>query len=185
MDTVKAGALGGGAAILAVVALAAVLLRPSDKKAGEQASGRAGDNAVSGSLSPASQNAQSPAPASQNSKSQPENSLNSLTLLGTLLPGGQAALSVRQPSRIVAVLVKDGQTVRKGQTVVQFDTADVVPQQQIAQAGVGAAQTLVNKAQAGRQAQVVKADSDITNARAGVRCRGRPCAEFCRRQPRR
>jgi multidrug resistance efflux pump len=158
MGTVKAGVLGGGAAVLAVVVLAAALLRP------HEATARRGTAAPP----PETSNVQASDAPIQNSKSKTQNPTGPITLLGTLLPGAQASLSVRQPSRIVAVLVKEGQPVRKGQLLAQFDTSDVLPQQRSAQVGVRAAETQVDRARAGRQAQLVKAEVDITNAQAGV-----------------
>ena len=143
MGTVKAGVLGGGAAILAVVVLAAALLRPHEATAHHEAAAPSPD---AHAIQPSDASLQKPTSKSQNSNTP-------ITLLGTLLPGAQATLSVRQPSRIMAVLVKEGQAVRKGQLLAQFDASDVVPQQQSAQAGVRAAETQVDKARAGRQAQ--------------------------------
>ncbi len=92
-----------------------------------------------------------------------------LTLLGTVQSGAQAALSVRQPARIAAVYVQEGDRVRRGQLLVQLDASEFAAQERTAQAGVAAAEAQLSKAQVGRKAQKVKADSDVAAAQSGLR----------------
>lgn len=157
--------------ILAVVGLSAWLLRPHSDNAEHLESGTTNGASNAPLVSPI-------VPVSdQNSGSKPTEdkqknispSITPITLLGIVQPGNQATLSVRQPSRITNVLVKEGQQVSAGQLLIQFDTAEAGPQEQSAQAGIVAARTQVEKARAGEKAQFVKADADIASAQTGVK----------------
>lgn len=90
------------------------------------------------------------------------------TLVGSIVAAAQATLSSRMPVRIVAVLVREGDTVRRGQALIQLDDSDLRTQEAAAQAQVKAAQAQVTKAEAGRAAQATKADADIAAARSGL-----------------
>lgn len=152
-----AGILGGSAAFLAVLGLAAMWLRPREATA-------------SGKLAQNNYTAQTPEgkdPAAKASKS-PRIATDSLTLLGTVLPGEQSTLSVRQPARIAAILVREGQNVQKDQLLILLDHAETQSQEQSAAAVIASALANVDKAHAGRQAQQVKDDSDIKTAQSGV-----------------
>ncbi len=93
---------------------------------------------------------------------------NTLSLLGRLQAVEQATLSTRMPARIVAVPIREGDTVRRGQLLVQLDARDLVTQARTAQAGVTAAQAQVRKAQLGYSAQRTKSDSDVAAAQSGL-----------------
>lgn len=157
-----AGMIGGGAAFLAVLGLAAVWLRPHEA---------AGDG--SAQTNPTMQTQQTHEGNVSNvyvktALKSPRAAPDFLTLLGTILPGEQSTLSVRLPARIAAILVKEGQNVQKDQLLILFDASESRPQAQSATAGISAALAQGDKARAGRQAQQVKADSDIATAHAGV-----------------
>jgi multidrug resistance efflux pump len=90
-----------------------------------------------------------------------------LTLIGTL-QANQAALSVIQPARIVGVDVHEGDSVRQGQLLIRLDAAQGEAQERTAAAGVEAARVQLAKATEAREAQRVRADSDVQTARAGL-----------------
>jgi HlyD family secretion protein len=92
-----------------------------------------------------------------------------ITLLGTLLADRQAGLSVVQPARIVAVDVHEGDAVQRGQILIRLDGAQEEAQQRTAAAGVMAAKAQLGKAEAGREAQRIKADADVQTAQAGLK----------------
>lgn len=110
-----------------------------------------------------------PKPEVTPSSDPPASVPNSLTLTGTITSAAQATLSTRMPTRIVAVNVQQGDTVRHGQALVLLDPAEARTQSETAQAGVTAAEAQVRKARVGRSAQTVKADSDIATAQSGLR----------------
>ena len=89
-----------------------------------------------------------------------------LSLLGSVQAETQSTLSVRMPGRIVAVAVKEGDTVRTGQTLVSLDDTDVRGQIRQAEAGMSAARAQIFRAEKGRAAQQVKADGEVQTARS-------------------
>jgi multidrug resistance efflux pump len=100
---------------------------------------------------------------------EPGNPPAALTLLGTVQSEARATLTTRMPARIVSVAVREGDSVRAGQSVVLLDATDFKGQERTAQAGVQSAESLVRKAETGREAQRVAAEADITTAQAGLR----------------
>lgn len=93
---------------------------------------------------------------------------SSLSLLGSIQSAALASLSVRIPAKIAAVDVREGESVRKGQLLVLLDDSDMSSQTRTAVAGVQAAQAQQAKAEAGRTAQRIKADADVSAARSGL-----------------
>lgn len=146
----------GGIAALGVIGLAAWMLRPHE-------TGRIPLTDVGAPpAQPALPGKSSPSPKEEILPAQP----STLSFLGSIQSETQSALSVRMPSRIMAVPVKEGDTVRAGQLLVAFDTTDLHGQINTADAGELAARAQVNKAEKGRAAQKVKADGDVQAARA-------------------
>ena len=94
--------------------------------------------------------------------------VHTTTLLGSVVAETQASLSAPQPSRISGVLVREGDPVRRGQTLVRFDDISGRTQTRTAEAGMLAAQAQIDRARAGREAQRLKADADIDAARSGL-----------------
>ena len=90
-------------------------------------------------------------------------------LLGSVVAPTQATLTVRMPARIRQVLVREGEIVRAGQTIVEFDETELAAQEQTAHAGEAAALAQVRKARAGLAAQRVKATAEVDTAKAGLR----------------
>ena len=72
-----------------------------------------------------------------------------LRLTGTLKSGSEATLSPKQGGKVLAVLVSEGQAVRRGQILVRLDTSDILRQSEQAQAGVSAARANLEKARTG------------------------------------
>ena len=100
---------------------------------------------------------------------EPEPVQTTINLSGQIQSGAQASLSARMPARIAAVPVRQGESVRRGQLLVQLADAELQSQVKTAQAGEAAARALLRKAQAGQEAQRIKADNDIASAQAGLR----------------
>ncbi len=153
---------------IVVVAISAMALNPHDKLAVSHPSqGSAGQNTVSPTTSALAANSSSAAPPLKplDKSTDPP---HSTTLLGSVVAETQASLSAPQPSRIVEVLIREGETVRRGQTLVRFDDSSGRTQTRTAQAGVLAAQAQIDRARAGREAQRLKADADIDAARSGL-----------------
>ncbi len=92
-----------------------------------------------------------------------------IRLTGMVVSSAKATISARMPARIERVFVKEGQSVTPQTPLVQLDTTDFLGQVRVAEAGLRAALTQLNKAQEGQSAQRIKADGDVTTAKAGVR----------------
>ncbi len=90
---------------------------------------------------------------------------SSLSLIGSIQSEAQSTLSVRLPGRIVAVRVSEGGAVRAGQPLILLDESDVQSQVRQADAAVTTARSQVDRAERGRTAQKVKADSEVLTAR--------------------
>ena len=119
---------------------------------------------------PAATEVSAPAPAPTiASAEKPAARAETLSLLGSVRSAGQAALSVRMPARIVAVNVREDDTVRKGQLLIVLDAQEIAAQRSTAEAGLQAALAQLRKAQVGRSAQKIKADADVANAQAGLK----------------
>jgi HlyD family secretion protein len=91
-----------------------------------------------------------------------------LALVGVLRADRQAAISAKVPGRILAVLVRDGDRVRRGQPLVRMDIGDAQAQVAGAQAGIRAAQAQYRKAIDGKRAREVEQDALIAQARGGL-----------------
>jgi multidrug resistance efflux pump len=87
-----------------------------------------------------------------------------MVVTGVVTAEHQAALSVRMPARIVAVLAAENQAVKKGQVLIQLDDSDLRAQLESARSAVRAAKSQEAKAAVGRSAQMQKADADILAA---------------------
>jgi HlyD family secretion protein len=92
-----------------------------------------------------------------------------LSLIGSVQADAQATLSAKgQPTRIAAVMVHEGDTVRRGQALVQLDDKDIAAQARAAQAGVDAARAQWEKAQLAGHLQVGNAEADVSKAQINV-----------------
>lgn len=153
---------GGTVAFLIVVGLAWWLLRPHDAVKPPLQQG------VSSAASPPDR--ATPPVSSTPTKSAAENpaNTNGIALIGTVQADAQAALSVRQPARIAAVSVREGERVREGQPLILLDSRESDAQALTARAAVTAAEAQLARAQAGYDAQKVKADSDVATAQSGI-----------------
>src|SRR5262249_35977735 len=142
------------ASIAVMALLAAWLLRPRSGPSGPVRP--AAQTSVSGSNTTPVFMDNSPAvtgrPQTHGNPPRPKSSGEMLNLLGSVLSEAQATLSTRLPARIVAVLVKEGQSVQRGQVLVRLDEEDFRAQERAARTAVATAQAQVNKAQAGRNA---------------------------------
>jgi HlyD family secretion protein len=89
-------------------------------------------------------------------------------LTGTLKSGSQANLSPKQGGKVIAVLVQEGQTVRRGQELVRLDSADAQRQAEQARAGVAAARANLDKARSGTRLRRVEIEQRVLQAQRGV-----------------
>lgn len=89
-------------------------------------------------------------------------------LAGTLKSGSEATLSPKQGGRVAAVLVAEGQSVRRGQVLVRMDLSDIQRQSEQAAAGVAAARANWEKAIDGEKLKRLEIDRRITEAKRGV-----------------
>ncbi|HEX3031721.1 MAG TPA: efflux RND transporter periplasmic adaptor subunit [Bacillota bacterium] len=71
---------------------------------------------------------------------------NAVSISGKVTAGLEAALVPKTPGKVTAVLVDVGQRVRKGQLLVQLDTADIQAQINSAQAGLAVQRSLEDQA---------------------------------------
>ncbi len=94
---------------------------------------------------------------------------HTLNLIGTVRAGRQAGLSAKVPSRIAAVLVRDGQHVRQGEVLVKLDVGDTTALLAGADAGVAAAQAQYRKAVEGKRARLIELDGNIMMAETGLK----------------
>jgi multidrug resistance efflux pump len=92
-----------------------------------------------------------------------------LSVSGTVKSDQLAAVSARMPARVVNVLVKNGDVVRSGQSLVQLDLSDTRYQVAGAQAGIDAAKAQLGKAIDGKRAHTVEMDSQISQAEGGLK----------------
>ena len=143
----------GGIAILAVVGIAAWILRPHEAPPIPL-------TAATGMPPPPP--TKKVAPPDEIQPTAP----TSLSLLGSIQSEAQSTLSVRMPGRIVAVGAQEGDTVRPGQILISLDDTEVRGQIRQAETAALAARTQVNHAEQGRSAQQVKADGDVQTARS-------------------
>lgn len=89
-------------------------------------------------------------------------------LSGTLKSGSEASLSPKQGGKVVAVPVREGQSVRRGQTLVRFDVSDTLRQTEQASAGVAAARANLDKATQGERLKRMEVERRIADARRGI-----------------
>jgi HlyD family secretion protein len=89
-------------------------------------------------------------------------------LTGTLKSGSQANLSPKQGGKVLAVLVQEGQTVRRGQELVRLDSSDAQRQAEQARAGVAAAKANLDKARTGVGLRRVDVEQRVSQAQRGV-----------------
>ena len=115
--------------------------------------------------------AKSPASESQNPKStniEAAAAGETISLNGAAVSPKQATLSTKFPVKIVSVLVKDGDLVKTGQLLIAFEESDFIAGVKSAESALELAKSQVKKAQSGRNALRVKADSDIHSAERGI-----------------
>lgn len=91
-----------------------------------------------------------------------------IRLAGTLKSGSEATVSPKQGGRVAAVLVTDGQAVRRGQVLVRMDLSDSQRQSEQATAGVAAARANWQKAIDGEKLKRIEIDRRISEAKRGV-----------------
>ena len=151
--TRRTSLLLGGIATLAVVGVAAWILRPHETAAIPLTG--------AGGAPPTAPIKVAPSPAPEIQPTAP----TSLNLLGSVQSEAQSTLSVRLPGRIVAVAAKEGDTVHAGQTLVSLSDTDVRNQIRQAETAVSAAHVQVNRVEKGRTAQQGKADGEVHAAR--------------------
>lgn len=89
---------------------------------------------------------------------------HTLTVVGTIRAARQAALSAKVPSRIAAVLVRDGDRVRAGQPLIRLDVGDTTALTAGADSGIAAAVAQYRKAIEGKRARQTEQDSLIAQA---------------------
>lgn len=157
--------LGGAVAFLAVVGLAWWQLQPHELA---KPPAQSVAPAMAGQAQAGREQASGTSIAPTESQEEISSNANGIELLGTVQADRQATLSVRQPARITAGLVREGQRVQRGQPLILLDSRESDAQALTARAGVLAAQAQLARAQAGRNAQKVKADSDVTMAQSGL-----------------
>jgi len=91
-----------------------------------------------------------------------------ITVSGVVVASHQATLSCRIPARIASVKVTENTSVHRGQMLVQLDDTEVRGQLNAAIAALAGAKALEAKASAGRAAQQVKADLEVSEAIDGL-----------------
>ena len=91
-----------------------------------------------------------------------------VTLSGALKSGDEASLSPKQGGKIAAVLVRQGDRVRKGQVLVRLDAFDAQRQADQAAAGAAAARANWQKALDGERLKRTDVQRRIDDARRGV-----------------
>ena len=143
----------GGMGVLAVIGVAAWVLRPHEGSP---------IPVTNVGAPPASPVKSAPNPEPETLPTTP----TSLSLLGSIQSEAQSTLSVRMPGRIVLVAVREGDTVHTGQILVSLDDTDVRGQIRVAEAAALAARTQLNRAEQSRAAQKVKADGDLQTAQS-------------------
>lgn len=94
---------------------------------------------------------------------QPVDTTQTITMSGQVQSEFQADLATRVMGRVASVLVREGDTVRKGQLLAQLESADL-------QAGISQAQANLNAAQAGYQNSLTAASMEqkMSDARIAV-----------------
>ena len=151
--------VGGGAVFLFLLFLLAIQMRP--RAVGEVRSS-AQDNPKpkpqdTGSLTSSKESAVT------------SDSESAFRLTGTVTSRSKAAPSMRMPARIVTVYVVEGQSVQAQAPLIQLDASDVIAQERTAMEAVNTSISQRQRAEVGKSAQKVKADSDIATAQAGLR----------------
>jgi multidrug resistance efflux pump len=109
------------------------------------------------------------APLITNAQSNAQPSASTLVVSGVVVAVHQAALTSRMPAKIAAVNVTENRKVHRGQMLVQLDDSGMRAQLNSARAALTGALALQQKASAGRAAQQVKADSDVSAAENGLK----------------
>jgi RND family efflux transporter MFP subunit len=99
-----------------------------------------------------------------------------LEITGEIVAGEDTTIGAKQPGRIVAVYVREGDTVQAGQLIATLDTSQLMSQLRQAQAQVGSARAALNQststlAQARRNAAVgpTRTTSAVRSAEAQLR----------------
>jgi HlyD family secretion protein len=91
-----------------------------------------------------------------------------IRLSGTLQSGSEANLSPKQGGKVLSVLVREGQLVRRGEVLVRLDRSDAARQAEQASAGAAAARATLEKARLGARLKRTEVDQRINEARRGV-----------------
>jgi HlyD family secretion protein len=89
-------------------------------------------------------------------------------LTGVLKSSNEATLSPKQGGKVAAVLVKEGQSVYRGQPLVRLDDRDARGQADRAAAGVAAARAQWEKAQTGARLKQQEVERRVAEARRGL-----------------
>jgi HlyD family secretion protein len=81
----------------------------------------------------------------------------------------EVQLAARSPARVLAVPVREGDRVRRGQLLVRLDDRDARAALEAASAGTRAAEAALAKTRSGAVIRRVEVDSGVTNAAAAVK----------------
>ncbi len=92
----------------------------------------------------------------------------SLTLVGTIKADLRSSISAKSAAKILAILVKEGDTVSVGQPLVKLDNAFNATQLEGATAGQQGANAQYLKAVDGKRARILEMDARIAEAKSGV-----------------
>jgi RND family efflux transporter MFP subunit len=93
---------------------------------------------------------------------------HALRVSGTLKSGSEASLSPKQGGKVTAVLVREGEQVRSGQTLVTLDASDAQRQAEQAAAGLAVARATWQKAIDGERLKRVAVEQRVRDAQQGV-----------------
>ena len=95
--------------------------------------------------------------------------VNSITAVGTVRAGAEVVLSFEASGRVVAVAVKEGQRIEKGQVLAQLDQADLALQVRSAEAALASAQAQLDALQEGPRPEEIRAsEAQVAAAQAAL-----------------
>lgn len=98
----------------------------------------------------------------------PSDEHRTLRLSGVLKSGSEATLSSKLGGRVLAVLVLEGDPVRKGQALVRLDGGDQREQAAQALSGLQVARASLQKAREGERLKRTEIENRVSQAREGV-----------------
>jgi len=99
---------------------------------------------------------------------QPKATQATIDVTGTVKASLTADVAPKIMSKVAAVHVKEGDRVRKGQTLVRLESADLVSQVRQAEAAVSAAEAALSQAQTGAKIQFTQSSTRVEQARSAV-----------------